>query len=298
MLIGQLFLSIICFFLLTSWIKFSFNKKFISNLLVYGYPFGIVCTVSFFVPILERFFVKSFVSEFDLGLYAVALKISLCLAVFAQAFQTTWGPFSLKNYAIKNAEEIFNLILFLFTIVLSLLIIGITIFSKNIISILASDKYLHSYLLIFPICFGYSLQFIGWILEIGIHISKRTSLIFYGYIAYLISSFFSLILLCKYFGIIGVAISVPIGFLIKTIIDYKIACFSWKKIWNVKRIIIIKSYTFLVCTILLVINFYKIESYFLIFIILSILAFTFICYRFLNLNERKLLNGFNFLKKL
>ena len=49
----------------------------------------------------------------------------MCLAVFAQAFQTTWGPFSLKNYAIKNAEEIFNLILFLFTIVLSLLIIGI-----------------------------------------------------------------------------------------------------------------------------------------------------------------------------
>ena len=162
-MIGQLFLSIICCFLLAGWIKFSFNKKFISNLLVYGYPFGIVCTVSFFVPILERFFVKSFVGEFELGLYAVALKISLCLAVFAQAFQTAWGPFSLKNYAEKNTEEIFNLILFLFTIVISLLIIWITIFSKSIVSFLASDKYIHSYLLIFPICFGYSLQFIGWI---------------------------------------------------------------------------------------------------------------------------------------
>ena len=178
-LFGQIILSIICF-LLTNFIKVNFNQTFITSLLIYGMPFGIVCVISILVPIVERIFVQSYVGNFELGIYSVAIKISLCLAIFAQAFQTAWGPFSLKNYNIINSDKIFNLILFFFTTILSLFVIMITFFSKEIILILASKKYLESYLLIFPICFGYSIQFIGWILEIGIHISKKTYLIFLG----------------------------------------------------------------------------------------------------------------------
>jgi len=253
-IMGQIILSIICLFLLINLIKINFNQTFISSLLVYGMPFGIVCIISVLVPILERIFVQSYVGDYELGLYSVAVKISLCLAIFAQAFQTAWGPFSLKNFNIINSDKIFNFILFVFSTILSLLVIIITFFSKEIILILASNKYSECYLLILPICFGYSIQFIGWILEIGIHISKKTYLIFFGYIAYLSSSLISLIILCNFFGIIGVAISVTIGFLVKTMVDLKVASSCWKKIWRLKRIIFLKTYTFLLCTILLIIT--------------------------------------------
>ena len=251
-IMGQIILSIICLFFLINLIKINFNQTFITSLLVYGMPFGIVCIISVLVPILERIFVQSYVGDYELGLYSVAVKISLCLTILAQAFQTAWGPFSLKNFNIINSDKIFNFILFVFSTILSLLVIIITFFSKEIILILASNKYSECYLLIFPICFGYSIQFIGWILEIGIHISKKTYLIFFGYIAYLSSSLISLIILCNFFGIIGVAISVPIGFLVKTMVDLKVASSCWKKIWRLKRIIFLKTYTFLLCTILLI----------------------------------------------
>lgn len=296
-LFGQIILSIICFFLLTNFIKINFNQTFITSLLIYGMPFGIVCVISILVPIVERIFVQSYVGNFELGIYSVAIKISLCLAIFAQAFQTAWGPFSLKNYNIINSDKIFNLILFFFTTILSLFVIMITFFSKEIILILASKKYLESYLLIFPICFGYSIQFIGWILEIGIHISKKTYLIFFGYIAYLASSLISLIILCNFFGIIGVAISVPVGFLVKTIVDLKIASSCWKKIWKLKRIIFLKTYTFFLCIILLIItNSNMLLSKWVFLLLLSIHVIYF--WILLDRDEIDVIKSFNFSKRI
>ena len=260
-------------------------------------PFGIVCVISILVPIVERIFVQSYVGNFELGIYSVAIKISLCLAIFAQAFQTAWGPFSLKNYNIINSDKIFNLILFFFTTILSLFVIMITFFSKEIILILASNKYLESYLLIFPICFGYSIQFVGWILEIGIHISKKTYMIFFGYIAYLTSSLISLIILCNFFGIIGVAISVPIGFLVKTIVDLKIASSCWKKIWKLKRIIFLKTYTFFLCIILLIItNSNMLLSKWVFLLLLSIHVIYF--WILLDRDEIDVIKSFNFSKRI
>ena len=126
---GQIILSIICLFFLINLIKINFNQTFITSLLVYGMPFGIVCIISVLVPILERIFVQSYVGDYELGLYSVAVKISLCLAIFAQAFHTAWGPFSLKNFNIINSDKIFNFILFVFSTMLSLLVIIITFFS-------------------------------------------------------------------------------------------------------------------------------------------------------------------------
>ena len=173
----------------------------------------------------------------------------------------------------------------------------ITFFSKEIILILASNKYLESYLLIFPICFGYSIQFIGWILEIGIHISKKTYLIFFGYMAYLSSSLISLIILCNFFGIIGVAISVPIGFLVKTIVDLKIASSCWKKIWKLKRIIFLKTYTFFLCIILLIItnsNMLLSKWVFLLLLLIHVICFWIL----LDRDEIDVIKSFNFFKRI
>ena len=112
----------------------------IKKLLKYAIPCGIVCVISVFVPILERFFVKEFIGDYELGLFAVAIKISLCIGVLAQAFQSAWGPFALKKYQEKDSEKIFNLILFLFATIISFLIILIIGFSKNIVSFLSSEK--------------------------------------------------------------------------------------------------------------------------------------------------------------
>ena len=65
---------------------------------------------------------------------------------------------------------------------------------------------------------------------------------------------------------------------------------------NIKRIIIVELLYILVCIILFLMQLNEIESYFLIIFTLCMLAFSFICYEFLNFNERKFLKGYIFKK--
>ena len=115
--------------------------------------------------------------------------------------------------------------------------------------------------------------------------------------AYLSSSLISLIILCNFFGIIGVAISVPIGFLVKTLVDLKIASSCWKKIWKLRRIIFLKTYTFILCTILLTItiNNILISDWLVIFLLLIHFIYFWI---FLDRDEINAIKSVKLIKKI
>ncbi len=296
LLYGQFFITIISFFLLINFFYFKIDKILIKKLLKYAIPCGIVCVISIFVPILERFFVKEFIGDYELGLFAVAIKISLCIGVLAQAFQSAWGPFALKKYQEKDSEKIFNLILFLFATIISFLIILIIGFSKNIVSFLSSEKYIACIFLILPICYGYSLQFLGWMLEIGIYISKKPELILFGFTAYIITSIISLHILCKYFGILGIASSIAVSFFIKIVIDLILAEKYWKAIWKIKRIIFLKLLLLILSIFLIKLHqIFAIKEVILLSLIFSV-SFLFISYLFSTRDERNIMKNISFKK--
>ena len=300
-IVGQFLLFLISFILVKKFISFSLGNFSFSELIKYGLPFGLICTISIAVPIIERIFVKSIMSVHQLGLYAVAIKVSMCLAVLAQAFQTAWGPFSLNRYKNKNTKEVFNLTLLIFSCFMCFLVIFLSGFAKYIILLLASEKYTDAYILVFPICFGYAIQFIGWIFEIGIHISKKTYLILYGYFIYILTSIISLIFLSKSFGLIGVASSVFIAFIPKVVIDTIISVKVWRDIWEWKKVLLVLICTFFISLSLVVVSRYISDVYSILITIISLIIFLTMCYiklfKYSLISEKKPWNKLTFFKK-
>lgn len=214
----RLIFGLIGIFLCRSWIVLPKNLTYLKEMIWFAIPYGIICCISSFIPIMERSLVADLLGTEQLGLFAVGAKFSMLISFPIIAFQTAWGPFSLSLIKDKDATKTYNIVLKLFTLLISLAVIALTLISKPLIGILASDRYLLSYVLVFPICFGLMVQGVGWITEIGIGISKKTHLHLYSYFIYLSTSFTCIYFLGFIFGIEGVAWGTTIGLIVKAIV--------------------------------------------------------------------------------
>ena len=125
---------------------------------------------------------------------------------------------------------------------------------------------------------------------------KKNFLIFYRvYSIYIFFIFINIInyLSCNFFGIIGVAISVPVGFLVKTIVDLKTASSCWKKIWKLKRIIFLKTLYFFHIILLFYINM-LLSWVFLLLLSIHVIYFWIL----LDRDEIDVIKSFNFSKRI
>ena len=83
----------------------------------------------------------------------------------------------------------------------------------------------------------------------------------------------------------------------KTIVDLKIASSCWKKIWKLKRIIFLKTYTFFLCIILLIItnsNMLLSKWVFLLLFLIHVIYFWIL----LDRDEIDVIKSFNFSKRI
>ena len=83
----------------------------------------------------------------------------------------------------------------------------------------------------------------------------------------------------------------------KTIVDLRIASSCWRKIWKLKRIILLKTYTFFLCITLLTINYNHIlisKWVFLLLLLIHVIYF----WIFLDRDEIDVIKSFKFLKKI
>lgn len=122
---------------------------------------------------MERSLVNSILGVETLGLFAAGTKIAMLAAIFAQAFQTAWGPFSLSLHKEPDVVRTYNLVLKGFTIFMCFLVLFLSLSARPVLTLLAGDRYSAAALIVFPLSLGVAVQAIGWISEIGIGLSKK-----------------------------------------------------------------------------------------------------------------------------
>jgi O-antigen/teichoic acid export membrane protein len=72
-------------------------------------------------------------------------------------------------------------------------------------AMLAGGRYRASAIYVFPIAMAFGVQAIGWITEIGIHLSKRTYLSLFGFTLFVTTSMIGILYFSRLIGIVGVA---------------------------------------------------------------------------------------------
>ena len=101
----KIFFGLLGLFFVKNWIVLPKGFAFLQKLLPYAIPYGVICCIGAFVPVLERSLVNSLLGEHDLGIYAAGTKIAMLLTLVTQAFQMAWGPFSLAIYKEPDAAR-------------------------------------------------------------------------------------------------------------------------------------------------------------------------------------------------
>lgn len=192
-------------------------------LLPLALPYGLIAVIAALAPLVERSVVAGRFGASELGLYAAAAKIASIATMLAMAFQMSWGPFAYALYKEASAARTYNLVLRAFSAFMCLAVLTLSLAATPIAALLAGDRFLGAAHYVFPLAMAFGLQAIGWVTEIGIHLSKRPHLNLLGFGALLGTSLLGILVLSRMLGIIGVPLGAMAGQLAMLVISAFVA---------------------------------------------------------------------------
>jgi O-antigen/teichoic acid export membrane protein len=225
--------------------RLKFNTTLFKRLVKFGLPYlpaglAVMVVQVIDVPILERL-----TDLKTVGIYKANYKLGIFMMLFVNMFQYAWQPFFLQNAKEENAKEMFSKILTYFTLVGSILVVGISLFIADMAKIQIADYSLigsayWSGLNIVPIIlFAYLINGIYVIFSAGIYIEEKSL-----YVPFIAGSGAVLniganILLIPVIGIYGAALATLAAYLIMAIGYYGVTQkfyhinYEWDKLFKI-----------------------------------------------------------------
>ena len=110
------------------YLKLRFNFQIFKRFIKFGLPYlpaglAVMVVQVIDVPILEKL-----TDLKTVGIYKANYKLGIFMMLFVNMFQYAWQPFFLQNAREENAKEMFSKVLTYFTLVGSILLVGVSIF--------------------------------------------------------------------------------------------------------------------------------------------------------------------------
>jgi O-antigen/teichoic acid export membrane protein len=222
----------VALFTIRRWLVKPQGADFIRKLVPLALPYGAIACISAVSPLFERAVISGRFGAADLGLYAAAAKIASVAMMLSIAFQMGWGPFSYSIYKQPGAARTYSLVLRAFTAIMCLAVLGISALSEPLTALIAGDRYRAASIFVFPLAMAFAVQSIGWITEIGIHLSKRTYLNLIGFGIFLVISLSGIVFLSRVVGIIGVPVAALTGQLAMLVTSAFLAQKAFRLEWS------------------------------------------------------------------
>jgi O-antigen/teichoic acid export membrane protein len=201
-------------------------------LLPFAIPFGVVCVIVSFQPVLERWLVSALLGTMALGFYAAGAKIAMLINLPINALEMSWGPFSLSLHKEKDASITYNLVLKTVCLLLFAAVLGLTAVADFITTLLGSQRYEGAGVVAFALCMGLAVQAISLVTTVGIVFSKRAYLKLYAYGALLATAAVAITVLAPIYGIAGAAWGSMIAMVSKTLVETALAQRAWPLPWH------------------------------------------------------------------
>lgn len=201
------------------WITWPAGLGHLRQLIPFAVPFGIVCVISSTLPFIERNAVVALIGPEALGIFAAGAKVAMLIGMVINAFETSWGPFSLSIFREPDAARTFRAVLQVVAAGLCGATLLLTAVGDALVVLLGSSKYAGAGQVVFALTMALAIQSIGAVTEVGIVFSKRAHLKLYAYGLGLVVAAVAIPLLGARFGIAGVAWGSLTGYTCKTVFE-------------------------------------------------------------------------------
>ena len=186
-----------------------FNLPVLRDMSKYGFPLLLANISAVALNVIDRYSLNSLALLKFVAIYTLAFKITSVLKlVIVDSMKLAIGPMMLKRMDAPDNKRFYSKVLLYSSYVMMIAVVGVSLFSYEVIKVLSGTKALWSAFSIIPIL-SLSIFFVNMkeITVYGLHIAKKTRII--GIIVVL-TSFLSLalnLLLIPYWDITGAALA-------------------------------------------------------------------------------------------
>ncbi len=220
---------------------FSFNTKFLKEMMAYGLPLALSAILTTFLNLSDRHIINQFFNPAESGNYGLAFKVANLLdMIFISSFLTAYTFYYYQSLNNPDTEKIFKSLQRYFVIIISIAGLGIVLFSKEILWLVsAGDNYFNDGIYLTPILvLGLIFSGLRNFFTLPLHKHKRTKVISKILIVTGILNLVLNIILVPQIGKSGAAWSTLLVQLIAAIWLYFEASKSEEIVFNVKAFIL------------------------------------------------------------
>ncbi len=157
-------------------LEFKFDSAVIKEMLIFSLPLMGSSTATVVLSFADRYILKFIGGLNDVGIYSLGYKLSNTIKVFLiQSVILAISPIIYKVMYDENSGEFYSRLMTYFAFVLMVVVVGVSLFGKELVMVLAQNRdYWDAYKII-PIL-SLAMLFIGmrYIAEIGLNIKKKT----------------------------------------------------------------------------------------------------------------------------
>jgi len=152
----------------------AFSTKRLMELLTFGLPLVPYGIAIFLMQNCDRYFLSQFATLQDVGLYNLGWQIASISSLFFVATGLAWGPFIYMTYKDDNIGKVYTKLINYIVAAAMFIVVGLSIFSHEILLIFAASDYYGAYIVIPFLAFDLTLFYLGLRLSFGINIAKKT----------------------------------------------------------------------------------------------------------------------------
>jgi len=203
-------------------LAFSFNLGQAKTILKFSAPLALAQLPNQAILGIDRFIIGKLVSLDAVGIYDLAAKIgSMVNIFFITPFLLAWGPYFFSNINREGNIKKLNSGLLSFSFIGMSLVLILSLYSYDIVHIIAPEEYANAHTIVPFICYGYLMYGFHLVLRMGLLAADKTLTTAFICLIGLVLSIFLNVLLTPLWGIVGPAITLPITFLIMTVLAVK-----------------------------------------------------------------------------
>jgi len=156
-------------------IKRKFSRDVLKRMLKFGLPLVPAGIASFILTLSDRYFLNVYSSLSEVGLYSLGYKFGFGINILiVTPFQLIWPALLFSMAEKKEAGRFYSKILTYFLLLAGSISLMLSLFSKEVIQIMAAPAYWGAYKVISLVAFSYVLYGIYFIVAVGINLKEKT----------------------------------------------------------------------------------------------------------------------------
>ncbi|MBI1425226.1 MAG: oligosaccharide flippase family protein [Gammaproteobacteria bacterium] len=190
----------------------TFSKLLAKKMIMFSLPLWLSALGTLYLNSADKYFLRVFSGLNEVGLYALAGKFGFLILIFVwDPFSNVWQAMRYEIYKMPNAHQVYKRIFILLMFALSFVGLGISLFADVAIKIMA-DKAFWPASPAVPLLVASSIAMaLTYFNNLGILLHEKTSIIAKGTYLNAVVLTVCFIVLIKFFGFIGAAVSFLIG---------------------------------------------------------------------------------------